>query len=102
MNKVDDAAFYATLGPRLRRVRERDYLSVRQVATRAGLHPVTIQRWEAGATIPHLIGLIRLCHALHIHLDILFPPTGCWYARQSVGVVGASTTITPTADSGSA
>lgn len=91
---TSDAAFYAELAPRLRQAREAQYLPVVQAAARAGIHPKVLRRWEAGKAIPATPGLIRLCHALHIDLDTLFPATSVWHVAQP-GAVGASTTTAP-------
>ncbi len=56
---------------RLKEWRERRGLSLRKLATLAGVHYVSLVRIEAGRLDPRLSTLLKLCKALRITLNQL-------------------------------
>jgi transcriptional regulator with XRE-family HTH domain len=63
----------ATLGARMQRIRQRQNLSVRELADKAGVNKNTILRLEKGLT-PSYATLNRVCEALGIHIAQLTQP----------------------------
>ena len=63
----------ATLGARMQRIRQRQNLSVRELADKAGVNKNTILRLEKGLT-PSYATLNRVCEALGIHIAQLTRP----------------------------
>ena len=55
-----------TFAENLRRLRVDRFLSQRELARRAGLHPVTLTRLEAGATAPSTRSVRALAAALGV------------------------------------
>jgi len=62
-----------TLGARIQRVRQRQNLSVRDLADKAGVNKNTILRLEKGLT-PSYATLNRVCEALGVHVAQLTQP----------------------------
>jgi ribosome-binding protein aMBF1 (putative translation factor) len=58
------------LGRSARELRERNGLSLLQVARAAGMQPSAVERFESGAYLPSLPVLERLAKALGVCLDI--------------------------------
>lgn len=56
---------------RLRDLRERSGLLVRDLAARAGIDPSALSRYENGKRTPTPAILIRLAHALKVEVDDL-------------------------------
>jgi len=63
-----------TFAENLRRFRVDRFLSQRELAHRAGLHPVTLTRLEAGATAPSSRSVRTLASALGVEPRDLTPP----------------------------
>ena len=63
----------ATLGARMQRIRQRQNLSVRELADKADVNKNTILRLEKGLT-PSYATLNRVCEALGIHIAQLTQP----------------------------
>ncbi len=63
----------ATVGDRIRRLREQRLLTQRELAERAGIGPVTLHRIESGKVVPRLRTLRRLAEALGIPPEALAP-----------------------------
>ena len=63
-----------TVGARVRRVRQRQGLSIRDLAERANVSKNSIVRLEQGGT-PHPITVVKLCSAMGIHVASIAKPT---------------------------
>lgn len=75
-SRIDPEAFYAALGPRLRRLREQQGLSRAEVARRMGTpndRTCALWNWETGRARPQWENLYKLAQALNVSLyDVLF------------------------------
>lgn len=56
---------------RLREAREMRGLNKAELASRCGMHPSAISRFEAGHRNPSLASLRRIAHALEVTADFL-------------------------------
>lgn len=63
-----------TFAENLRRLRVDRFLSQRELARRAGLHPITLTRLEAGASAPSTRTVRGLATALGVQPRDLTPP----------------------------
>lgn len=62
------------LGRRVRELPERHGWSQTQLAAVAGMTQSAVARFEAGGTVPTLLVLERLAHALDVELAVQFNP----------------------------
>ena len=60
-----------TLGEKLKSLREKNGLSVRQLASLVGKDPAQITRWETGKNIPTIYSLRALAFALETDINDL-------------------------------
>jgi transcriptional regulator with XRE-family HTH domain len=75
---ANDSDVLATVGPRLRTLRERQQLTLADLAAQTGISVSTLSRLESGQRKPTLELLLPLARAHHVQLDELVdaPPTG--------------------------
>ena len=74
----DEVAVLASVGPRLRALRQRAGTTLAQLAAATGISVSTLSRLESGSRKPTLELLLPLARAHHVALDELVdaPPTG--------------------------
>ena len=72
----DAARLAFELGAAVRDMREQHGWSQSQLAHASGMTQSAVARFEAGGTIPTLVVLERLAHALGVTLDVRFMPPG--------------------------
>ncbi|MGE5451409.1 MAG: helix-turn-helix domain-containing protein [Acidobacteriota bacterium] len=70
-----EAQWAVAVGLVLRRTRKQAKLVQEEVAYKAGMGRLTMQRIEHGATSPNLVTLLRLCRALDIQPSTLLIET---------------------------
>ncbi len=68
---------------KLRRLRQQRFLSQAELARRAGLHKLTIQRLEAGKTAPYARTIRQLAAALGVPPEQLALPNEVAEARRT-------------------
>ena len=75
---ANDPDVLATVGPRLRALRERRDLTLAELSAQTGISVSTLSRLESGQRKPTLELLLPLARAHHVQLDELVdaPPTG--------------------------
>ena len=78
-----------TFAENLRRFRVERFLSQRELARRAGLHPVTLTRLEGGAAAPSTRTGRGLAAALGVEPRDLTPPDGVAELRRVLSTSGA-------------
>lgn len=64
------------VGRNIRRLREDKGLSQVDLSKKAGIVQPQISRWERGLNLPQLDGLMKIAHALDIHVSDLYAPDG--------------------------
>ena len=78
-----------TFAENLRRLRVERFLSQRELARRAGLHPVTLTRLEGGAAAPSTRTVRGLAAALGVEPGDLTTPDGVAELRRVLSTPGA-------------
>jgi transcriptional regulator with XRE-family HTH domain len=86
MGRKKEQSLAADVGARLRRIRERNGWSQKELADRLGVTPSQLSRWENGKILPDTDSQIDICDSVFVSMDEIIRGLGAIRGELDVDV----------------